>query len=186
MDGIFNLRLRAWMVDAINRVTESGVAQDMHIDELFEMDFKTLSQQQLFENCCSIGNMVDKYAREMQLDLPEVSIYISIDLISESNVFIGLPASENEIIKAIDVDSIPEIIIYKETRSNQIPLVEFYRTPVLYEKFEDSPQRTMFYKEYRSLEDILNNNEYTREINIILQPVVGVFTAPPNKHPTLT
>lgn len=170
MDGIFNLKLRAWMVDAINRLTESGVAQDMHIDELFEVDFKTLSQKQSFENCCSIFKIVTKYAREMQLDLFEVGIFISIDLISESNIFMGLPASENEIIKSIDMDSIPEIIIYKETRSNQIPLVEFYRTPVLNGKFEDSHRIKMFYKEYRLLEDILNNNEYTREINITLCP----------------
>ena len=167
MDAIFSLKFKSWMLNAVKTVKETGVAQDLHIDELFDTDFKKFTQEEIFTSCCSILKLAVDYSSAMEIDFTGINMYLSIDLVSENNSFIGRPVSEDDIVKAIDTYFIPEIIIYKEQKSPDVPLIELYRCPIFYGDFKPDSEIILFYKEYRELGDLLNNDEYKRELNIV-------------------
>jgi len=52
--------------------------------------------------------------------------------------FTGKPTSLAEVERLIDNYSIPEIILFRESNPNEVPLTEFYRVPILIDYFSKS------------------------------------------------
>ena len=166
MDGNFKTKkLKSWMLKSIAALKETGVTQDIHVDELLE-GFEFLRKEEVFMQSCLLFKHLVDYLEISKINIDGINIFLSIDLTSESNEFTGKPTSLAEVERLIDNYSIPEIILYKDSNSNEIPLTEFYRVPILIDYFTKSTPICIFYKEYRTLEDILNSGEFTRTLDV--------------------
>lgn len=173
MDGNFKTKkLTSWMLKSIEALNVTDITQDIHVDEFLE-EFDLLRKEDVFMRSCLLFKDLVAYLEISKIRMDGINIFLSVDLISESNVFSGKPTSLTQVENLIDDYSIPEIILYKESNPNEIPLTELYRVPILIDYFSKSTPISIFYKEYRTFEDILNNGEFTRTIDVYYMPQSG-------------
>ena len=76
-------------------------------------------------------------------------------------------ANKEELLKCIDTFEMPEIILYKPYNTLDIPNNEFYRSPLPFKVEGLSKELNAFYKEYRNYDEMINNEPFTREINVV-------------------
>ena len=98
-----------------------------------------------------------------------VSVYLSVELLPKSinpSKFVNNPSW---IEKEVMPRSVPQIIIYKPSDSESIPLVELHRTPLDKDKFDIRGDFNPFYKEDRSFADIKERVKLNRELLFIYQ-----------------
>ncbi|RVT98130.1 hypothetical protein EOD41_17315 [Mucilaginibacter limnophilus] len=167
MNKLFKRKLNKWLGKAIDEVKLNGLTQDIHLDEIFKNDFQLFSKAEVLLNSYLTFDYVVNYITKENIDMSDINIFLSIDLECESHIFNGPPKSLTEIESLIDLHSIPEIIVYHDPNPNKISLNEFYRIPLVFEPFIGDDSITMFYKEYRSLEEHFNNSVFTKDINIV-------------------
>jgi hypothetical protein len=153
------------VLKSILALNETGIAQDIHVAELLK-EFDIYRKEDAFMQSCLLFKYIVDYLETSKINTFEISIFLSIDLTSESNLFIGKPTSLAEVERLMDPYSIPEIIFYRDSNPSNVPLTEFYRVPILIDYFSNSTPISIFYKEYRTFEDILNNGEFTRTLDV--------------------
>jgi hypothetical protein len=158
-------KLKSWMLKGIAALNDTGITQDIHVDELLEK-FDQLKKGDVFMRSCLLFNYLVDYLEVSKINTDGINVFLSIDLISESNVFTGKPTSLAEVESLIDDYSIPEIVLHRDLNPNEIPLTEIYRVPILVDYFSMSTPISIFYKEYRAFEDVLNNGDFTRTIDV--------------------
>jgi len=169
-DRILNNKLRDWFQKAIAQIKFDGLSQDIHLDELIVGDYKALSRTEIFNWSYRVFENLIQYITVAKIDIFEFNLFLSFELESESNVFQGKPFSVSEIETSLDMFSVPEIILYHDVNPNIIPMVELYRTPLILDSFAENKNISVFYKEYRTLEEQISNSNYTRDINIVYKP----------------
>jgi hypothetical protein len=156
MDGIYNLK--DWTKFSIQKVLESDIAVTIHIDEL-----KGYSQSKHLIK--SLVNLLEEMSVILEeLNTSSLSIYLSVGLlprsVNPSKFVINVSWIEQEVMPR----SVPEIIIYKPSDPELIPLVELHRTPLDKNSFGLKGHFNPFYKEDRSLSDIKNRVKLSREL----------------------
>ena len=166
MESIFYEKLENWFLGALSNLKIDDNAQDIHIDEIYGGKFKNLNKKEVFELSYSIFSSLCKYIHRNHIDISGNCLWLYIDLISELNVLAGKPESFEQILEQIDLYSPPEIILTNLYNSNEIPLTELYRVPIHLNHTNQNEHINIFYREYRSYEDMLKNNSYTRLIDI--------------------
>ncbi|MDN3580766.1 hypothetical protein [Mucilaginibacter flavus] len=166
MDGNFKTKkIKSWVLKSIIELNKTGITQDIHVDELLK-EFDIYRRKDVFMQSCLLFKYIVNYLKVSETNTLDISIFLSVDLSSESNLFVGKPESLVEVEGLIDTYSIPEIIFFKDSSPNDISLAEFYRVPILIDYFSESTPISIFYKEYRSFEDILNDGNYTRTLDV--------------------
>ena len=159
-----------WFKNALNEVNSTGNSQDIHIDEFIGKKYKNLNNSEIFHYCISVIGSISNYISHNKIDIGDVELLLSIELVSESNLFSGKPKNLEAIEEMFEQHSVPEIILYKEVPSKAYPLNEFYRLPLNLPKYKIGKQIQVLYKEYRNHEDVLNNDLYTRELSLMHMP----------------
>jgi hypothetical protein len=161
MDGIYNLE--DWIKLFTQKVSKDDIVATVHVDEL-----RDYSQSKHL-----IKSLVD-LLEEMSLILEEldtsgISIYLSVDLLPKSINPSKFVNSLSWIEQEVMPRSVPEIIIYKPSDPEFIPLVELHRTPLDKENFGLKGHFNPFYKEDRSLMDIKDRIKLSRELLFIYE-----------------
>ena len=170
MSKILQSKLESWVVAASAKLIDDGITQDIHIDDLYEGDFEKLTNREVFECAYSIFISLIKFIEEYETGTSGFKFFLMINLIGESIHFAGKPISIENLVELIDRFSVPEIILYRELNSDETYYTEFYRVPIFVDFFKEPKKVGLIYKEFRSLEDMNDNNEYTREINFVYLP----------------
>jgi hypothetical protein len=171
MEITYKIDIESWIEGALKSVRENDLTEDLHIDELINVDYNNLDKREILNHCFIVFNKLVNHIINHKIQLDSLGIFLSIDLISESNVFLGKPSSLKELTEIIDTYSIPEIIVYKDINSDSIPLNEFYRVPLSYETLNANKNIKVFYKEHRVIEGIGIDDVFTRELNLSYHPV---------------
>ena len=159
MDGIYNLN--DWIILSTQQVLEDGTVATIHIDELRDYS----RPEHLVK---SLVNLLEKMSFILEeLNTSGLSIYLSVDLLPKSVNPLKFVNNLNWIEQEVMPRSVPEIIIYKPTGPEFIPLVELHRTPLDKENLGLKGHFNPFYKENRSLADIRDRIKLSRELLFI-------------------
>lgn len=156
-------KVKGWLLEAIAKTDLEGIALDRHIDQFGT--YQHTSKTELFKRACFVINLVASILT--QEDTRNLGIYLHIDLISDSTTLSGAPRNMDELLELIEKHSVPEVVIYKPVESADVPLNEFYRTPLPFKLLDLHSHLIPIYKEYRSGDSI--SEEYQRELNIIFR-----------------
>jgi len=170
MDGILHNNLRRWFRKAFAQLKLDGLAQDIHVDEFFSGDYEALSKNEVLYRSYQVFDCLIRYLINHNISIDNFGLFLSVDLVSESNVLQGMPNSLAETEALLDMFSIPEIILHHDTNPNKIPLVELYRVLILCMPYAVNNNIKIFYREIRTLQDHISNGDYIREINFIYSP----------------
>lgn len=156
-------KVKRWLLEAMAKTDLDGIALDRHIDQFGTCQHT--SSTELFNKACLIVNLVASIL--IQEDTRNLGVYLHIDLISDKTTLSGAPRNIDELLESIEEHSVPEVVIYKPVDSADVPLNEFYRTPLPFKLPDLHSQLIPIYKEYRSGYSI--SEEYQRELNIIFR-----------------
>jgi hypothetical protein len=156
MDGIYNLK--EWTKFSIQKVLENDIVVAIHIDEL-----RGYSQSK--HSIKSLVNLLEEMSVILEeLNTSSLSIYLSVGLLPRSVNPSKFVSNVSWIEQEVIPRSVPEIIIYKPSGPELIPLVELHRTPLDKNSFGLKGHFNPFYKEDRSLADIQNRVKLSREL----------------------
>jgi hypothetical protein len=161
-------RVEIWLRKAIKSVMTNGLSQDVHISEISNGKTANLNQEALFDHCLLISNLLSKILIKYNIN-KDIEIYLSVELICIGNIFHGKPNNLMDLMSSIDINSEPEIIIYKASQSTSTNLTELYRVPILINSNRVNRDIKIFYKEYRTFESLTKNEDYRRELMLIYQ-----------------
>jgi hypothetical protein len=164
MDGNFNLE--DWVVKAVENTKIDGITRDCHVSEIFH--YKTLGSENKLLNSFKVFDDTVKILS--RIDTKEICIYLNIDLESNNNVLSEIPKSFEDFKLLLNPYTIPEIIVYKPFMPEIIALVELYRVPILSNIYNFQKNINIFYKEFRTENDIINNEKFNKELNIVYNP----------------
>jgi hypothetical protein len=161
MDGIYNLK--DWTKLSTQKVLEDDIVVTIHVDELGGYS----QSKHLIK---SLVNLLEEMSSILEeLNTSSLSIYLSVDLLPRSinpSRFVNSPSwIEQEVMPR----SVPEIIIYKPSDPELIPLTELHRTPLDKNSFGLKGRFNPFYKENRSLADIQDRVKLSRELLFIYE-----------------
>lgn len=161
MDGIYNLK--DWTKLSTQKVLENDIVATIHIDELRGYT----QSKHLIE---SLVNLLEEMSLILEeLNTSSLSIYLSVGLLARSvnpSRFVNSPSwIEREVMPR----SVPEIIIYKPSDPELIPLVELHRTPLDKNSFGLKGHFNPFYKEDRSLVDLRHRVKLRRKLLFIYE-----------------
>jgi protein-tyrosine phosphatase len=164
MAGIFNLE--KWLVNALAEAKKSGITQDIHISELDVVDKNTPIENIDFS--ISIFRKVTKILQDV--DSEGIGVFLSIEL--QPSLLLGnIPNSIEEVAEQYNKSTVPEIIIYKPYNSELPNKLQFYRCPILLFNLNKEDKFMIFYKEYRTIDEMIDNEDFHRELNIVYMPV---------------
>jgi acetyltransferase-like isoleucine patch superfamily enzyme len=106
MVGNFKIKkIKSWVLKSILALNETGIAQDIHVAELLK-EFDIYRKEDAFMQSCLLFKYIVDYLETSKINTFEISIFLSIDLTSESNLFIGKPTSLAEVERLMDPFSI--------------------------------------------------------------------------------
>lgn len=159
MDGNFNLS--NWLVAAVSESKKSGATSDIHIDEITAVEKNNSSQN------IEVSMFIFKYVVELlsNIDVEGVGVFLSIELKPDS-VFGNAPKNIEEVVLQYDASTMPEIIVYKPFRPELPNKLQFYRCPLLFFDVKQEDKFSVFYKEYRTLDEVAEGEDFHRELNI--------------------
>jgi hypothetical protein len=161
MDGNFNLE--NWLKTSIDSVKKNGITCDIHLDE-----FDFFQNENGHRNVDFSINMFKNAIQLIDYECANgIGIYLSIDLCSHPKLG-NSPKNLNNIYEQYDTNKIPEIIIYKPYKPEIPPQLQFYRVPLSFIELECD--LVAFYKEFRTLDEMNEDDDFSREINIVYTP----------------
>ncbi|CAH0336552.1 hypothetical protein FVB9288_02258 [Flavobacterium sp. CECT 9288] len=152
-----------WLKTNIEEI-ESKLYISKHLNDFFSYD-----------NFFSFGNKllceVEKQIFEGTLDCSEIKFELQFELLSLKNTFQGVPHSFLEFESRINKAIPPELIISKRKKGylDYIPKIEYYMSPLPF-IIEDLNGLDYFYTEYRTIDELNENESYTSWFNIVISP----------------
>jgi len=156
--------IKTWLSSAIDEVKTTGNACDIHVDEFISPNIN--SSEDLFYDSLMIFNKICQVA--VEFDIKDLELYLHIDLKNNLNKLHGVYSNISELIESIDIGSMPEIILYKPVLPTTPPPIEFYRSIIPFKIKGIIDNKIIgFYKEYRTYEELLDNENFYRELNFI-------------------
>ena len=93
-----------------------------------------------------------------------VQVDLYIELLSKSNSIIGTPGDLPNLIEEIDDFGMPEIFIFKPEKIFWQPKKQMYVSPLTFKIDVIIDDVVNFYQEYRTMDEIIENIEFTRWI----------------------
>lgn len=155
----------SWINNAIEKLDNNSLIESIHIDKF--VNFSEQSPQEILSQAIEVFNKFCEFIRDK--DLKDIQLFLQISLV-ESDEIQGVFKSRKELLENIDLFEMPEIFLYKPCDTHTIPDIEFYRSPIPFKIDELNAKSSVFYKEYRDNNEIINNEPFTREINVVYTP----------------
>lgn len=156
-------KIEAWLNNAILNLDGEGDCQDIHIDEFIHIG-KT--RRELFKSAFEVAEYIKENLIK-QMDTNQ-RLYILIPLKSESPILKGVPRNINLLLNQIDCNYPPELVLYNEFISTEYYNVELYKSCLPF-VINEKESVEIVYKELRSKEELINENNYRKEINIVIK-----------------
>ena len=123
-----------------------------------------------FNTSINIFNELNKDLEFFDIELSDLRIELQFELLSEENIIKGVNNSFQDLISSLDKNNPPEVIISKRKRDyvDYIPKIEYYMSPLpfIIESLKNNFYE-YYYTEYRTFDELLNEEEYTRWFNIV-------------------
>jgi len=159
-----NIRISEWLDKASVNIIKPGDLQDIHIDEIinFEIDDKESLFIEVLEIAKCIKTSLIKKIRE------DCRLYLYVALESDSNSILGVPRTLSSLVSRVDLTHPPELVLYKEYEETEFNKVELYKSCLPFAtKYDDYIE--IVYRELRPYFDLVEDEEYQREIHIIIK-----------------
>lgn len=123
-----------------------------------------------FNTSINVFNKLNKDLEFFDIKLSDLRIELQFELLSEDNIIKGVTTSFLDLIGSLDKNNPPEVIISKRKRDyiDYLPKIEYYMSPLpfIIESLENNYYE-YYYTEYRTLDELLKKNEYTRWFNVV-------------------
>ncbi len=154
------MNISEWLNINIREIESSGYISfhlnDFFLSDVFFLDGKKI----LFE--------VKKQIFDANLSCSEIKIELQFELLSLSDSIQGVPRSFFEFQRRINKNIPPELIISKRKKDyvDYIPKIEYYVSPLPF-TIEDLEGLDCFYTEYRTIEELNQNELFTSWFNIV-------------------
>jgi len=155
-------KIEKWLIESVDNINNGSYSESVDIDEFIAFDIQ--DAKKILEITIETANIIKEFSFNNNLDNISITLFLEL---TESLVLNGVIKNEDIILKDIDLLCVPEIVIYKINDNNSIPLVEFYRSPLPFKINGLNDSISIFYKEYRRLEEMLNNEPYTRHLSFV-------------------
>lgn len=156
-------QVNKWISSSIKEIDNVDVL-DVHIDEFYQGEISNKSK--LIEISCQIFDQM--CSSIYPSNISSIELFLIIELLPRSKYLKGTPSSKEEIIKDIDMFSMPEIYLQKIKPDNSVSENEFYRSPLLFNLYSNfNNDVKLFYKEYRYKYQIIKNEKFSREVNLV-------------------
>jgi len=142
----------------INNNEEYNVS-DIHIDRVMKVNSK--SRKEMYEKAIQIWNELCSHINVKDLK----GKVLAMDIVLEENEgkLLGVMRTEDEIISGISLHDMPEIMLYEASKTDKI-IGEYYNSALPFKIDELNANTVVSYQEYRSFEELLEEDEYTRFI----------------------
>jgi len=160
-------KIYQWIINSIENINKGDFTQSIHIDEFITKN-ELSSPNDILTHSIEIWNL---FCENMnKIDLKEIQLFLQIGLEENEGQIQGVPMNEGGLVKSIDDLEMPEIFLYKPYDPFYIPMAEFYRSPLPFDVTRLNDKTKVFYKEYRSLDDLKVDEAFTRELNFVFYP----------------
>jgi|GEM_PF-3768819 len=151
-----------WIKKSLLVISQDGALCKLHIDEILpNIDFQ--NKKEIFSVCIEYFNKAVNLASEISKG---IKIELHIELKSTSNYIQYTPKELSELLEHIDEYSMPELLLFEPTRNIILPKLERYMSPLPF-SLNLSENCYTNYTEYRTLDEMRDNEKFTRWFNLI-------------------
>ncbi len=150
-----------WIEENIDKLNSENYIS-VHLDELNV-------EKKYLQKGIEILKIVKENIETINIELSEIKIEIQYELLNTNNIIKGVPSSLTELKNKIDKNNPPELIISKRQKGylDYIPKIEYYISPLPFLINELETIFSCYYTEYRTIDDLLENEVYSSWFNII-------------------
>lgn len=161
---VMKKKIENWLIINVEKIQRGSYSESIHIDEF--VNFDSQETKIILDKTIEIANVIKGFCDKNHYE--NVVVMLNIDLI-ETQTLNGVLRNEESLLDEIDIYGMPEIILYPKNNETSIPLVEFYRSPLPFKITNLDDSITVFYREYRTFEEIINNEDFTRNLDFSFQ-----------------
>lgn len=157
-------KVKEWLDNAIKNICNPGDIQDVHIDDLLGINYS--DSKKMFEEILKLAQQIQANFTESIKDDNRLYFYIALNI--DSNVILGVPRDYDSLLKRIDINYPPELVLYKEFERDNFNKVELYKSCLPF-NIESNDSVDIIYRELRSYEDLVADESFTRELHLIIR-----------------
>lgn len=152
--------IKDWLETAFEELDKLGQAQGIHADNFRELNKTSLDKNNLLYKSIFIFN--EGCEKILSQDRLGIQLDLRIELKECSNQIIGVPKTIEQLIEALEGIHSPEIVLFKPVIRPFFPVIEYYASPLPFELSGVFNGTKIIYEEYRTVEELLNKEEYQR------------------------
>lgn len=165
-----------WIAKNIGRLSSEEYIS-LHLDELN-------IREDYFVNGVKLLNQIISSNSIFESNKIDLKIELQFELTNSKNTISCVPKSLDLLLKDIDHNVPPELIISLRKKGfvDYIPKIEYYMSPVPFILDELDVFYECHYSEYRTIDELLDSDFYTRWFTIVGLPPDGAYfqTVPTN------
>lgn len=143
----------------VQNFVDRGGTHSFHIDEIVEA-YEVSTSEKLFNE--SIRVLKEVIESLITSKAPIFKVELFVELIGERSDLKGAPKELSLLIDEIDLFSMPEVFISIPVKEYWQPKIETYTCPLTFDFGMSFEKLTAFYYEYRTFDQMLENDTFDR------------------------